>query len=280
MAASPFKTGRKSKREELGKWESILEKELVITSGGRMTRIFASSAGLCERQVAGQYYLPDGFKRVRKASTEFYFKIGNTFEDIVNVAFSRADIVVDRETRVEAYHDDLPVSGRIDFVIRDPDEFHDLVLVELKSCGKLPNKPRPSHNAQLMTYLALTGMPRGIIWYISRSVAGWGGRLIQKAFEIEPTDEERQAAIWTTAYGAVAADRGFLPPLPSHMKRYKCGFCPLIPYCWDDEKDFLVGYNEPNAKEISQLIHKADAITLDVMGHQEELRGQFEELMG
>ena len=47
-----------------------------------------------------------------------------------------------------------------------------------------------------------------------------------------------------------------------------------------DEKDFLIGYNEPNAKEISQLIYEADAITLDVMGHQEELREQFEELMG
>lgn len=276
---SPFKKGRKSKRIETGKWESILEKELASRTPGRMDRIFASSAGLCERQVAGQYFLPKGYERVRQASTEFYFRIGSVFEDIVAKAFGRADIFVDRETRVEAYHKDLPVSGRIDFTIRDPDD-GSLVLVELKSCGKLPERPKPQHEAQLMTYLTLTGMPKGIIWYISRSVAGWGGKLIQKTFELEPTKEQKWSTIFRTAFGAIAASHHILPEIPDHMKRYKCGFCPLIPYCWEDDDALLEDFSPIDATEEAELIKRATKIANDVIKNQGELQAQYEELMG
>jgi len=278
-AKSPFKTGRKEKRDKLNKWEATLEKELVQTGSGKMDRIFASSAGLCERQVAGLYYLPDGFKRVRKASAEFYFSIGNLYEKIVSKAFNRADIFVDAETRVEAYHPELPVSGRIDFTLRNPDDPSELILVELKSCGKLPEKPRAGHLAQLLTYLTLTGMPKGVVWYISRNVATWGGDLIQRAFEFEPTWEEKWNSIFTTAFGAVHARDGKLPPRPPKMKKYKCGFCPLIPFCWDGQEDYLEGFQHSTPGEVGDYWDEAEKIADDFIENQDALKGAYEKLM-
>ena len=276
---SPFKVGKKERRSRLSKYEAILEKELVQTGGGKMTRIFASSAGQCERQIAGLYYLPDGYKRVRKASAEFYFSVGSLYEKIVSKALHKAELFVDAETRVEAYHEDIPLSGRIDFTIKDPEDLDSLILVELKSCGKLPERPRHGHLAQLMTYLTVTGMPKGVIWYISRSVAGWGGDLLQRSFEIEPDWEEKWNSIFTTAFGAVHAREGLLPPLPPTMKKYKCGFCPLIPFCWDGDASIIGGYAEPTPEQVGELWDEASAIADDFIEHQDDLKEKYYELM-
>ena len=204
-----IKKGRKRKASD-GKWESILERELVTYGQAARDRIFASSAGLCARQTAGLSQLPESHSSRRKASTQFYFKIGSAFEEVVARAFESANMLIDQETRVEAYHLDLPISGRIDFVVRDHIT-EEMVLVELKTCGKIPSSPRPAHLAQAQVYMALTGMPKAIIWYISRSVAGWDGELKQRAFDIKMTDEERKAVIVTMATGAVYAAHGLLP---------------------------------------------------------------------
>lgn len=274
-----FKTGRKRKISKLDlKWEGIVERNLRSVGKSGRDRIFASAAGLCERQTAGLMMLFDETGDPRRASTQFYFKIGNAFEDVISRAFQKSHMEVDRETRIEAYHDDLPVSGRIDFVLQDP-ENEELVLMELKTCGKLPPRPKPVHLAQLMVYLTLTGTPRGLLWYISRSVAGWDGDLKQKVFEIEPTEEERYKVALKMAIGALSAKRGFLPQRPEDLKRYKCGFCALIPHCWDG-KDVGVKGKTPSAKQHLTILKEADVIAKDVIENQPRLKEAFEKTMG
>ena len=277
---SPFKKGRKrDKRAYFVKWESIIEKELKTTNKDRRTRMFASSAGLCERQTAGLFYLSKDFESTRKASTQFYFKTGNAFEDVVATSFLNAGILIDRETRIEAYHEQLPISGRIDFVVEDRENDNELVLVELKSCGKLPAAPRAAHKAQLLTYLALTGMSKGIIWYISRTVAGWDGNLIQRAFEIEPSGKELKNTLFKMALGALAIKKRIVPKKPDEMKKYKCGFCTLIPYCWNSQEDMLVDTKTINNEQYYKLTNRAWVIVEEVMEHRPVLKEQFLDLM-
>ena len=274
-----FKKGRKRKilKSDL-KWEGIIERTLKSVGKSGRDRIFASAAGLCERQTAGLMMLFDESGDKRRASTQFYFKIGNAFEDVMSRAFQKANMEVDRETRIEAYHVDLPVSGRIDFVLRDPED-DELVLMELKTCGKLPTQPKPVHLAQLMVYLTLTGMEKGLLWYISRTVAGWDGDLKQTVFEIEPLPIDRYNVALKMAIGALSAKRGILPNRPENMKRYKCGFCTLIPHCWEGE-DVGVKAKPASATDHLEILKLADEIAKDVVNHQPYLKEQFGYIMG
>ena len=274
-----FKKGRKRKilKSDL-KWEGIIERTLKSVGKSGRDRIFASAAGLCERQTAGLMMLFDESGDKRRASTQFYFKIGGAFEDVMSRAFNKANMEVDRETRIEAYHSELPVSGRIDFVLRDPED-DELVLMELKTCGKLPTQPKPVHLAQLMVYLTLTGMKKGLLWYVSRTVAGWDGDLKQRVFEIEPLEIDRYNVSLKMAIGALSAKAGFLPPKAETMKRYKCGFCSLIPHCWEGT-DVGVRAKTPSIKAYGKILKMADEIAKDVVENQEYLREEFGKAMG
>lgn len=271
----PFKVGRKiGPTTPIGRWERVVENSLISKGYPARDRIFASSAGLCSRQTAGLMLLNSDVVEARKASTQFYFKIGSAFEKVMERAFVFADIFIDSETRIEAYHDELPVSGRIDFVLNDPQD-GEVTLVELKTCGaKLPTKIKPPHLAQLMVYLALTGMRKGLVWYVSRTVAGWDGELKQTVFEVNPTDDEIRETLLKVAIGAVFGEAEVLPELPEDMKRYKCGFCPLIPFCWDG-KGVSMEARSAKATTRRELLHKASVIVDDVMARQKSLKKMF-----
>jgi hypothetical protein len=274
-----LKKGRKRKISKVDlKWEGIIERNLKSVGKSGRDRIFASAAGLCERQTAGLMLLFDESGDKRRASTQFYFKIGNAFEDVMSKAFQKAKMEVDRETRIEAYHAELPVSGRIDFILRDP-ENDELVLMELKTCGKLPTQPKPAHLAQLMVYLTLTGQERGLLWYVSRTIAGWDGDLKQRVFEIEPTAIDKYNVSLKMAIGALAAKQGMLPPKPDSMKRYKCGFCTLIPHCWEG-KDVGIRDKTYKITDYHRLLKAADEIAKEVVETQPYLNKEFQKIMG
>lgn len=228
-----FRKGRPNQRAR--GWTDLIEDGLASVGEPSRDKIYASNAGLCYRQTAGLLLLPDEHQVERKASTQFYFKIGSAFENVMQRAFRHEGVYLDAETQVRVNVGDYEVSGRIDFVLEDisnPDG--DPVLVELKTCGKLPSVPRPYQKAQLLTYLLLTGMPKGLLWYVSRNVAKWDGTLLQRVFEVVPTQEELERTAQNLAIGSVYAKAKHLPPVPPFMRISKCGFCPLKPLCWDD----------------------------------------------
>jgi hypothetical protein len=275
---NPFKKGRIRKESPFDKeWTGIVESELMSKASQQRDRIFASNSSLCPRQTAAMLHIPDGRTTTRKASAQFYFKTGSGFEDVMARAFDSAGIMVDRETRVEM-KDPLPisVSGRVDFVLKDKDE--DLVLVELKTCGGLPPKVKPPHLAQLMTYLAVTGMRRGLVWYVSRNVSDYSGWLKQVTFEVTPTEEQIRDTLTKLATGAVYGGQGFLPPIPDYMKKYKCGFCPFVPMCWKEE-DFELEIVAPSAADELRMTAEVEEIVNEMMSQQNELRDMFLEAM-
>jgi hypothetical protein len=236
--------------------------------------MFASSAGLCERQTAGIVQLPENLSHLQKGSSQFYFALGSTFEQVMEKAFLNAGVYVDSEPRIESYHPELNVSGRIDFVLRDPDD-GELVLAELKSCGgKLPDRPRPYQLAQIKVYMALTGMPRGLLWYVSRSIAGWDGKILQRAFDVQMTRPELFKVINTMVKGQLHLNANTLPDKPFDMKKSHCGFCPLYPHCWNDDEIKFTS-NPPKKSDLADLLRDAQRITEEIIDHQPILRDEF-----
>lgn len=267
-----FTVGRKKKPEL--KWESVIERNLISYGRSSRDRIFASSSGLCARQTAGLILMDDDVEEKRLASAQFYFKIGSVYEKIMERAFRKSGLFLDAETRVELDIGPIPTSGRIDFVLRDPNDNDEVVLVELKSCGKLPDKPRPYQLAQLHTYMVMTGMEKGVIWYVSRSIAGWNGKLLQRAFEIEMTTAQRETIAMNIAVGAHFAKSKVLPNIPPDMKKYKCGFCPLVPLCWD-KHHIGMDVGSASKKERLDLRRLAENDVSEVMAEQGWLREEF-----
>lgn len=270
---SAFQRGRVFEPED-GHWERILERSLKSTGRPARNKIYGSSAGLCERQTAGLILLPKGVTEERNAATQFYFSIGNAFEQVVERALKADGSWLASEMIVKLPVGEYEVSGRIDFVVQGDER---PLLVELKTCGKVPEKPRPYQLAQLHTYLLVTGFPSGLLWYISRSVAGWSGTIQQRVFEVTPTEQELKVAANSIAVGAAYAAAERLPARPDRMRKYKCGFCPLIPHCWDDEK--LVDVPQATPAERIALQETARDLFNELMDGREARRELFMETL-
>lgn len=264
--------------EGMDPWLQIVEKNLSSEVYVARNKIFASSAALCERQTSAYSKLPEEHSVNRKASSQFYFKIGSMFEDILEPAFRKSKTYITRELRVESLHSEIPVSGRIDFVLRDIEKGGKPLIMELKTCGKLPSSPKPHHLAQLHCYMLLTGQSKGLLWYISRTVSDFSGNLKQKVFEITLTDEEKYEVARTMCLGAVYSESPFIPPIPEHMKKYKCGFCPMIPFCWDGENIGL-HYEEAETEDHDMLIKQAESLANELIEMQPDLENYFLDLL-
>lgn len=262
-----FKQGRREPIES-DYWVGILQNNLTSSVRPSRLNIFGSNAGLCSRQTAGMILLDHNHVQEQGASSQFYFKIGSAFEKVVKAAFTNKGLTFTDEMRVEdRLAPNTPsVSGRVDFVVEEGGE---LTLVELKSCGKLPDKPKPAHLAQLTTYLFLTGAPKGVLFYISRDVADFKGNLKAVAFDVIPTEQELYDVGLQIAIGAIGASRQLVPQIPEHMKQYKCGFCALRDHCWNGDPMKFDG-RHANAKDQLDLDVLAEKVVDDFMATRNE----------
>lgn len=272
-----FKTGKlKRGLEGMEPWEQIIERNLRSSQRTGRPKIYASNSSLCPRQTAAFTKIEDHVTK-RKASSEFYFATGNLFEDLMGKAFEKEGILILREFRVESNHSEVEVAGRIDFILKDL-ETGDPLLMELKSTGKLPTSPKPAHLAQLQTYMLLTGQSRALLWYVSRYVSDFSGNLKQKVFEITMNEDEKRDAALRLALGAVYIDSPFLPPKPDYMKKWKCSFCPLVPFCWQDgdPEDINLSFEEPDDEDQEMLLKQAEMIADEIVTSQADLKRIFE----
>jgi hypothetical protein len=93
------------------------------------------------------------------------FQNGSYLEKRVEVWFKELGILMGQEVKVK--HENPPMSGRIDFLIKHKE--HGIVPVELKSInnyyfGKL-NGPREDHKTQLQMYLNIGHYDIGTVFY-------------------------------------------------------------------------------------------------------------------
>lgn len=208
---------------------SLVRKGLTtLTDIERNGRIFASQAANCPRQA----YLKStqvGQEIVTPAS-QGYFTMGSAIEELVISALVRERALLFSQFKLPDVG--LNLGGYIDGIVVIAGKVR---VLEIKSCGELPNEPKPDHINQAMVYAAITGLPP-TVFYFSRSVATFDGTLKIREFSITPTLEEIQAVLFRVAYAREAIDAGVIPDIPDEFTGKKdCGFCPFKEICWGEE---------------------------------------------
>ena len=106
------------------------------------------------------------------------------------------------------------------------------VVVELKTCNKLPYNPYPSHVEQINAYMHIFGKPKGLIVYISRAQLGI------RTFEQSGDWDLFKMTLDKAVLLKNAIERGVPPPcnLPLHTRKLFCNDCAFRTQCHQDSE--------------------------------------------
>lgn len=198
-----------------------------IRDNTRNDRLHARDAGLCQRRTV--LSSKQTGQSVETPASKAYYKIGSTIEDIVLTSLYESGALLFKNYRLPDIG--INLGGYIDGVILLNEKIR---VLEIKSCGELPDVPKDEHSAQALMYSAVTGLPATVL-YFSRQVAKYNGTMLIRQFDLDDNDGLARTALWRAVYGHLAIKEGFVPDRPTHMKRDACGFCPFIPYCWEGQ---------------------------------------------
>jgi len=149
------------------KW-LIKQLEGTMVSEGRPPRagvFYPSSLGNpCDRYLYLSY---NGLMPALdvKPKLQRIFDTGGSFEERMEVYLKKADLLIDRE--LVAKFDDPPISGRIDFIIKDgTDKGAILELKTINSAGFSKLKgPKPEHLIQVQLYLNIAEQENAYLLY-------------------------------------------------------------------------------------------------------------------
>lgn len=209
----------------------LVQKQLDSTRPMR-NKLHPSTIGMCQRRIAlDMLMVPTPLDQPR---AQRIFDNGHALHARYEHLFAEMGILVQAEMKIEREH----ISGHTDawikiknFAYPDGEDY----LVELKSASNKSfqrmvegNLPKEEHYAQLMFYLHLTGIQKGIIlvenkdtqelWeYAVQYDAAYANALEQKAKQIIALVQERR-----------------LPPIPEKgyaPTSYACTYCPFQFYC-------------------------------------------------
>ena len=256
-----------------------LESQVVKGLSGRPAKAFKNKAhgadiGMCPRKVVLHTLLDPKFEVTFSPASLMYMKIGTAVHEVIAGAFASVDLLFDDE--VSVYGEDIgppafpPLHGYIDDVIKDEDETY--AIVDVKTCGKLPSRVKPWHKEQVATYAILSGATKGYLLYFSRSVAGWGGTLIQRAFQFDFNAENLRPIAERMATAHYFLQLGEVPPIPDHISlQSSCHFCPFQAYCWEGEKQ-SVSFCNP---KVTCHEYLEDDVVTQILAHRDTILEKY-----
>jgi PD-(D/E)XK nuclease superfamily len=236
----------------------------TIEKRSKRERLHASNAGHCGRRSV--LSMTKSNDELVSPASALYFKIGNSIEEVVLDALYHVGVLVFRQYKL---HDEqLNLTGIIDGIVFANGA---LSLLEIKSCGALPEKPKPEHLAQSFLYSALTGLNAKII-YVSRNVATWNGELLIREFTLPDNKDEMLKYVKQAAIARVCLSKKLLPPMPNGFKKSNCSNCPFIPHCWN-ETGFMVdidyhGLRLPTSEELMAINTLSDDLSLEFLSEK------------
>lgn len=194
------------------------------------TSFWASSVHACQREAVLSRYF--GGKENVSLHNEGYKAIGLALEDKIIEQFQKAGILKAREFEISRLG--INLGGRIDAIVKTPSG---LVGIEIKTCGKLPSKPKKRHLRQTLVYSAITGLQMKLIYW-SRSVAQYdatGARPKVRVFDAPYDGEPIRQAMKDIVLSYLKHKNGILPDIPEHIRKSKdCRFCIFYDFCWGD----------------------------------------------
>lgn len=194
-----------------------------------LPHLYGAGASYCPRQNFLNSF-PYEAKGSHNAASQLYMGVGNGVEEAIVEGLTRKGRLFFNNLYVPPM---VPkVGGKIDLVYLDQND--DITIGELKTCGNLPTKPKPSHEAQLRTYAAVGGYKRANLIYVSRNVADNRGEVLIRAFELDLAEEMQVSTLGRIVMSQMAIDEGWLPEIPVTFRKSDCVYCQFKKFCWDD----------------------------------------------
>lgn len=222
----------------------------------RNGRLYASDAAYCPRQaVLNSNQTGDV---IRPAAFKAYVELGNKVEDLVIEALHNVGALLFKQYRLPDFG--INLGGKIDAIVVINGHIR---ILEIKSCGELPTKPKPYQASQALMYSAVTGLKSSLV-YFSRHVADYSGQLKIRQFDLDVTGDEAKGALWFSAYAEFANRRKVLPSIPSHITaKSHCGFCSFTDSCFGVEPFPPVQHVTPAVH--AELVAETNAFVDDMM---------------
>jgi len=149
-------------------FEDLIVRFINSNTSNSPDRIFVSELACCLRASYFRRVKPVKYLGSRAIRLFIGLAIHELLEKLLPNSLHGSSAEVRRELKIVVDGDEVIVCGRADLIALNSDEF----IIEVKVVNKLPNEPLPEHRKQLLYYLAMFGIDRGILLYISR-----GGRL-------------------------------------------------------------------------------------------------------
>lgn len=220
-----FKGDPRLAHTDLDSWySSILEGQTGKTE--KRPYLYGSDAGFCARRntlLEHNVWL----EPLVNSAGNAYMSIGSALENMVAEALMRKGALLVQNMRLTPLKE-AKVSGKMDFLIFDNEG--ELALVECKSCGELPDSPKPGHYIQAQTYAAISGIDKVHLFYISRNIR-WNTPLQFRTFQVDTSAEALFERFRIIALSRAASDAQKLPQVPAHFRKHtECHYCEFRDY--------------------------------------------------
>lgn len=232
-------------------------------------RAHAKDASFCPRRSAFLIHIDESFTASVSPASSFYMSIGTAVHETLCRGYKKAGVLLYEELRMHELG--LNIGGYIDAIIM----IDEPRVVEFKTCGKLPEAPKPDHVAQASLYALASGLLNPRLLYLSRNVAAFGGELSIREFEIPTTFESMRKMAKSLAVGYYSSLIGYAPPIPEGLSKSKCLYCQFTDVCFAGAKSHLPALVE-DIDIMEEVYRKADLHATEIMDRFEERRVETE----
>ena len=230
----------------------------------KRTYLWGADGGLCPRKNLFNQECPIPFQYY--PSTKGYMVYGIAIEDMLARALGDHGRLIKQDIRlVELKSTIMPhlrISGKMDIIALDHED--QPALLEIKTCGPLPTKPKNNHRVQLETYAAVSGFNRCYLTYVSRKVSTGGarGKLDCITFPIEITPNVIFTRFYMAALSQHSMDCRRCPPVdPTFRKSHECIWCDFADYCWPVNASPVPAFTDKGLKTAKHIsINTADEL--------------------
>lgn len=254
--ASLFRGDPRLPDNSMDKWYN----ELLFERGPAKARVhfYGADAGLCARRnvlLAHNEWIASE----KTPTTRAYMDIGVALEGMLVKALERGGRLVASQVALPLMQE-VRVNGYIDIVIFDSED--ELALVEVKTCGKLPDAISPTHLAQIQFYSAASGVDKAWVTYISRNVREeFGSGLAIRTFPVDCSSEALARRFLVAAASKLATEAKRLPPVPATFRKHtECHYCEFRDLaCWRERPGLGGRLPTPPLPEM----HPAEVIRLE-----------------
>lgn len=227
--------------------EELVVKGLASQRNSKRSRssFYASDGGMCYKKNV--YLSNRNGEYTFSPASQLYTQIGITFHEEITEALRKQKVLLANDYKLPDIG--IGLGSEVDGFIYYKDRVYGL---EIKSCGALPSSIKPTHKAQATIYEFITGLPF-IVFYISRNIADYKGRVIMKTMFLEVDEAYKKATVENVIIAHLFNQKGKIPNRPIAYERDKmpCKDCEFSYDCYN-------GKQTATFKEMKEAFESSD----------------------